>query len=801
MTELFLKAFVARVADDFKQKELLPLKLLFFVHASTVFVLYPYLTIHMRELGINVKETAIMSAVTPVMAIVMPPLAGMVADRIGNFKILLATFSAAGGAVALLLLLVPAGRVKVEFPERAALELGCGPAGAAEAAAALAGADNSLELALRRADAAGVPCTRVAHARVAARAEACGLLCDAPPAVPLDAAALRSFSVAVRHPGANASTDAFDYTLHPDEHNKGEAHFRTAARALAGGRLLFLPAEGLVRVRCGGGAGCALGSSAGWPPAEAEAAAAAPPAAALFAANLSAAPSPPAAPDTLLPHNLTDDLGTPLPRRCRDLDAEAGVQLSAALPAAVPGDAPLQLFGCRARCLVSVERKALCAESSREEELDVDLTFWLYMSIRVLIGIVGGTAFAMFEGAVIAILREHSADYGLQRIYATVGGMISSPLSGLLIDWASRGKGYTDFRPAFYLYAGMKIASGLLILTINLDFKQPAKNVVFDVLTVLKNVELAALLVVVFVLGGAWGFIESFLFWMLQDLGGSRSLMGITFTVGGIAGIPLLVLSGPIIDRFGHANVLTVGFIFYAIRLLGYSLIYNPWLCLIFEAMESITSSLSFTAAVTYAAKLSTSTTDTSVQGLLGGLYYGVGRGAGSLIGGYMMTWIGTRPTYQVFAASCLVIGVIYFLTHKLYLRRRPDRTSNDIVKIKSTFLGEKFTKDRPGKPDKADKADKSEKGEKGDKADKGDKAEKTDKEGKGQTEAQPINVATPRSYCTDPPKEAKTEAEKNALNAARTEAAAASIAEAAGSYRVNLGFEGDDDDAHDKTA
>lgn len=69
--------------------------------------------------------------------------------------------------------------------------------------------------------------------------------------------------------------------------------------------------------------------------------------------------------------------------------------------------------------------------------------------------------------------------------------------------------------------------------------------------------------------GTAWGYIESFLFWLLQDLGASRSLMGITITIGGIAGLPLLVMSGPIIDRIGHANVLFIGFIFYAIRLLG----------------------------------------------------------------------------------------------------------------------------------------------------------------------------------------------------------------------------------------
>lgn len=55
-------------------------------------------------------------------------------------------------------------------------------------------------------------------------------------------------------------------------------------------------------------------------------------------------------------------------------------------------------------------------------------------------------------------------------------------------------------------------------------------------------------------------------------------------------------------------------------------MLYNPWLCLVFEAMEGVTSALTFTAAVTYAAKLSNINTDTSVQGLLGGLYFGAGK-------------------------------------------------------------------------------------------------------------------------------------------------------------------------------
>lgn len=41
----------------------------------------------MRELGINVEEAATMSAVAPVIAVLMPPLAGMIADKIGNFRV------------------------------------------------------------------------------------------------------------------------------------------------------------------------------------------------------------------------------------------------------------------------------------------------------------------------------------------------------------------------------------------------------------------------------------------------------------------------------------------------------------------------------------------------------------------------------------------------------------------------------------------------------------------------------------------------------------------------------------------
>lgn len=106
----------------------------------------------------------------------------------------------------------------------------------------------------------------------------------------------------------------------------------------------------------------------------------------------------------------------------------------------------LDLNSCSPRCIATAPRKQICSNTKTVVELDMKVTFWSYLFVRVFVGIVSGTSFAMFEGAVIAILREHKADYGLQRIYATIGGMISSPVSGWMIDFASKGKGYTDFR-------------------------------------------------------------------------------------------------------------------------------------------------------------------------------------------------------------------------------------------------------------------------------------------------------------------------------------------------------------------
>jgi len=66
-----------------------------------------------------------------------------------------------------------------------------------------------------------------------------------------------------------------------------------------------------------------------------------------------------------------------------------------------------------------------------------------------------------------------------------------------------------------------------------------------------------------------------------------------------------------------------------------------------------------------------------------------IGKGSGSLIGGYLMKFFGTRPTYQIFAVVTLLTGIIYFIFNVTYLKKRSQLEGNDIVKKKPKNIDE----------------------------------------------------------------------------------------------------------------
>lgn len=570
-TPSWLKRFWA----DLTTKEFIPIKLLFFVIYGASMAMFPFLTLQARSLGITEKELGVVYAFNPVIAIVGPPLTGMVADKIGNFKVFLSITMAASGCAALVFSVVPIARQHHPLPDLLPLSVSCRN-----------GAAPSLEL-------------QHPHR------------CDYLPELDVVELTVTNCSLCGPISGSGPQAELVDDPC---------------------------PVPGLAG--CSGQQDVAVSQ-------------------ALVQAR------PVTGPDNITSLQLID---WPCPQ-----PSLQSVKVAEGNETAYDVDAGPSRTGediCSVKCSATIPRELLCSNTKTTQVFDPMATFWSYLMVRVLNGLTLATSFTLFDGAAMAILKEHKGEYGLQRLYANLGAIVVTPVSGVLIDIFSDMNGTQDYRPAFYLYCGLKVLAAIIILFVNLDFRQPSSRVVKDFRSLLKQPEILTFLLVMLISGTCFGLLDTFLFWLLQDLGAKKFLMGITVTVGSLAGVPILIASGYIFKKLGHANTIILGFAFYVIRMMGYSFINNPWWCMPFEALECFTVSLMGAAAVSYAADLSTPATIATLQGVYGGIHYGVGRGVGSLLGGFLMGPLGVRNTFRLMAAVCAVTCTSYFIINHIFFRK-----------------------------------------------------------------------------------------------------------------------------------
>merc|ERR1712192_117875 len=75
-------------------------------------------------------------------------------------------------------------------------------------------------------------------------------------------------------------------------------------------------------------------------------------------------------------------------------------------------------------------------------------------------------------------------------------------------------------------------------------------------------------------------------------------------------------------------------------------------------------------AAMTYAKNNADISTMASLEGVMGALYFGVGKALGSLVGGLAIEELGVRNTFRCFSMGSFVAASIYLCFTLLYGRR-----------------------------------------------------------------------------------------------------------------------------------
>ncbi|KXJ25642.1 Major facilitator superfamily domain-containing protein 6 [Exaiptasia diaphana] len=168
-------------------------------------------------------------------------------------------------------------------------------------------------------------------------------------------------------------------------------------------------------------------------------------------------------------------------------------------------------------------------------------------------------------------------------------------------------------------------------------------------------------------LGFLMAFIKTFLFWHLKDKGGSQLLFSIISAVNCFAEVSMYFLSARLIKKIGHAKVLYLGLICYAIRLFYYSAIPNPWMVLAVELLPGITTAAVWAACLSYVSINSGPGAATTMQCILHGVHWGLGYGAGEVIGGIMVHHYGAPFTFVFFGVVCLIMLAMYMFINNVF--------------------------------------------------------------------------------------------------------------------------------------
>ncbi|CAL1297400.1 unnamed protein product [Larinioides sclopetarius] len=562
-------------------RSLFPLKMVLFCWYGASSSLIPYMTIHMKELGITVEETAIIYTFLPVTQLVCTPLAGMIADKLGRYKdvLMISVLSSVVFATAILFV-PPAPNPRMEHPD---INLHCGPVVLPHVAVEKCW---------------GGPCDVFHTDRTnPMRLLGCSVYCP-------------GFLNSEYLPSKKLCNDTRSYCFINDDlrYPLIENNFTVQMR-------LHEPYPGEST--------CQYLVSGVIP---------------VF--------------DTDSPNE--EDL---LKSMCPISVNEAGGNCTIKCNFQQLPDDDNGTFPHINRCVRTVGNRVL--------------TFWLYFFLRILFNIFASICLTLLDATALAMVEAHGGQYGRQRFWAILAQAVFSPVTGYLVDLLSEHRGYMDYSPAFHFYNVLAVCTAIAVWMLSVDVPPPAQNVIKNFKKLLQVPPVIALMIVVFWLGSMWGFVESFLFLYLLDLGSPTFLLGLTLTTGAIVGLPFLHESDWFVRKVGQVNLLLFALLFYFIRFFGYSYIYNPWWCIPFEAMEAFTYHLMWVAAATYGAELAPVGLLATIQGCVGGFHYGVGRGSGSFAGGTMMSQFGARLAFRVMGLASGAMLIVYGVVYYPWLRRK----------------------------------------------------------------------------------------------------------------------------------
>lgn len=220
------------------------------------------------------------------------------------------------------------------------------------------------------------------------------------------------------------------------------------------------------------------------------------------------------------------------------------------------------------------------------------------------------------------------------------------------------------------------MVAGLLIV-IPIPFRQSRSSRSFSrgMRDLFVNQSWMLFLVMVFIGGVGMSTINNYLFIYMEDLGASKSLMGVALMVSTASEIPALFFGNQLLRRFGSRGLLIIAMATIGLRLISYSFTSAIWIVLLIQLVHGLTYAIILLAGVSYADQIAPAGMKATTQGMFTSTLMGIGAATGGLLGGILMEHFRPAGMYGIFGVVVLISLVIFLFVERRVVRRANNST------------------------------------------------------------------------------------------------------------------------------
>ncbi|KAG8286131.1 hypothetical protein J6590_066698 [Homalodisca vitripennis] len=338
----------------------------------------------------------------------------------------------------------------------------------------------------------------------------------------------------------------------------------------------------------------------------------------------------------------------------------------------------LQIAQCRMQCQSDTLSDLTNLSNS---QVISHYQFWMFTSLLVFSWIGMAVVVSVGDAICFTILGDQPGKYGNQRMWGSVGFGLCVIVAGWLVDTWSAGMAHKDYTPVFYMMAVMLTLDFVVSSKIKYTQTPQAASILRNVGKMFKDIQVLVFLLWLVVVGMCTALIWNFLFWYLEELADNygcsvtqqwiKTLEGLVNGVQCFGGeIPFFFLSGWILKKIGHTHAMSLVLFAFSIRFLLYSTLTNPWWCLPIEMLNGLTFGLLYATMASYASLVAPPGTDTTVQGLVGAIFEGIGVSMGSFLAGLMFDQMSGAMVFRISGLAVLVLCVLHICAQFFISRR-----------------------------------------------------------------------------------------------------------------------------------